>query len=39
MVTYTPIPYWLSLPWVQTRGWAETVIRIQEQDRAASERK
>jgi hypothetical protein len=29
MATYTPIPYWLSLPWVETRAWSATVVRIQ----------
>lgn len=38
MVTYTPIPYWLSLPWVETCAWSATVLRVQEEDREAAER-
>lgn len=38
MATYTPIPYWLSLPWVATRAWAATVAEVQAEDRAAQER-
>ncbi len=28
MVTHTPIPYWMSLPWADARAWAESVIEI-----------
>jgi hypothetical protein len=38
MVTYTPIPYWLSLPWGDVCAWSRTVKQVQDDDRAASER-
>jgi hypothetical protein len=33
MATYTPIPYWLSLPWVKTCAWSRRIERIQRDDR------
>lgn len=38
MVTQTPIPYWLSLPWAETSAWAGTVSQVQAEDQAARER-
>jgi hypothetical protein len=32
MATHTPIPYWLSLRWAETRAWSETVVQIQSED-------
>jgi hypothetical protein len=32
MVTYTPIPYWMSLPWVDACAWSNTVAAIQDED-------
>lgn len=28
MVSHTPIPYWLSLPWAETRAWVLTAWTI-----------
>lgn len=33
MATYTPIPYWLSLPWVEVCEWAATIVQIQGEER------
>jgi hypothetical protein len=33
MVTYTPIPYWLSLPWVETCVWAFTVLQVLDENK------
>jgi hypothetical protein len=38
MATYTPIPYWLSLPWAEACAWSSAVAKIQAEDRAATER-
>jgi hypothetical protein len=38
MHTYTPIPYWLSLPWREACAWAETVVQVLADQRAAAER-
>jgi len=35
MATHTPIPYWLSMPWTEARSWADTVLRVQDEDAAA----
>lgn len=32
MATYTPIPYWLSLPWGEACAWSKTVLRVQNED-------
>jgi hypothetical protein len=31
MVTYTPIPYWLSLPWVDACAWSAVVLQVQDE--------
>lgn len=28
MATYTPIPYWLSLPWIESCSWAASVLEM-----------
>jgi len=28
MATYTPIPYWLSMPWVDACAWSHTIAKI-----------
>jgi hypothetical protein len=38
METHTPIPYWLSMPWVAARVWSSTVIKIHRDDQADQER-
>jgi hypothetical protein len=38
MATYTPIPVWLSMPWPEVCAWAETVVELQQADRAAAGR-
>lgn len=35
MATHTPITTWLSLPWSEACAWADTVIRINAEDREA----
>ena len=37
MVTYTPIPYWLSMPWGDVCEWEQTVIAIREEDSPAEQ--
>ncbi len=32
MATHTPIPHWLSLPWLETCAWYATVAGIQADD-------
>jgi len=36
MVTHTPVTHWMSIPWADACAWAETVIRVNEENKAAS---
>jgi hypothetical protein len=38
MATHTPIPYWLSMSWLDVIAWSDTVGEVQREDREAAER-